>query len=282
DAHAILGRDVRQWVLAATPAQLYANASAQLLCCLQALAAWRALDLQQALPGEEIVLAGYSVGELASWGCAGLIAPADVLRLAIVRAEAMDRAAGSDTGMASVRGLARASMERLCRAHGCEIAIALSEDSVVVGGRREALASLVREALASGARRSTALPITVAAHTSLLAAASTELRARLCEVPLAGGLLAGVRLLSGIDGDTVLDRAAGLDRLAQQLSHTLDWHACLTACREAGVTRVLELGPGKALANMAREALPQARCRALEEFRSLDGVHTWLRADRQE
>jgi [acyl-carrier-protein] S-malonyltransferase len=197
-----------------------------------------------------------------------------------MRAQAMDRAAGSDTGLASVRALPRAALERLCRSHGCEIAIVLAEDSFIVGGRRDALALLAHEALASGAQRSAMLPIGVAAHTPLLAAASTEFQARLRAVPLAGSRTPGVRLLSGVDGDAVLHVEAGLDKLALQISHTVDWQACLTACREAGVTCVLELGPGRALANMAREALPQARCRALEEFRSLEGVRSWLHADR--
>ncbi len=70
--------------------------------------------------------------------------------------------------------------------------------------------------------------------------------------------------------------ADGLEKLALQISHTLDWAACLDACREYGADRVLELGPGHALATMARTALPDARVHALEEFRSIAGVIDWL------
>jgi [acyl-carrier-protein] S-malonyltransferase len=87
-----------------------------------------------------------------------------------------------------------------------------------------------------------------------------------------------VRLLSGVDADLVADLELGLDKLARQISQTLDWSACLTACQEAGATRVLELGPGKALASMARAAIPQARCRSLEDFKTLDGARAWLTA----
>jgi [acyl-carrier-protein] S-malonyltransferase len=118
--------------------------------------------------------------------------------------------------------------------------------------------------------------VAVAAHTASLAAASTAFRARLDSATVAPVLAPGLRLLSGVDGDAVLDVRLGLDKLARQISHTLDWQACLTACREAGVTRVLELGPGRGLANMAREALPDANCRALDEFRSLEGARSWL------
>jgi [acyl-carrier-protein] S-malonyltransferase len=278
-AAVILGEDPRQWVGAAAQTQLYANTSAQLLCCTQALAAWAALDLQRSVPGEELMIAGYSVGELAAWGCAGLIAPRDVLALAISRARAMDRAAGSDTGMAAIRGLPRPDLQLLCRTHGCEIAIVLSEDSFIVGGLHSALSALGREAMLSGAQRITPLPIGVAAHTSCLAAASVEFRAQLRAVPVGATLRPGVRLLCGLDGAAVRSIEAGLDQLAQEISHPLDWYACLTACREAGVTRVLELGPGRALASMSQTVLPQARCRSLDEFRTLDGVHAWLRAE---
>jgi [acyl-carrier-protein] S-malonyltransferase len=278
-AAAIAGHDLRQWVGTATPAQRHANPAAQLLCCTQALAAWAALDLQRARPDEDIVLAGYSVGELASWGCAGLIAAADVLQLALARARAMDTAAAADTALVSIRGLQRPALESLCRAHACEVAIVLSEESFIVGGRRESLAVLTRQALASGAQRSTALPIGVAAHTSLLAAASVEFRRQLGAIHSAVAPSPGIRLLSGLDGDVVGEVRSGLDKLAHQISHTLDWSACLTACREAGVTRVLELGPGRALAGMARDAIPQARCRSLEEFRSLEGILSWLHAE---
>jgi [acyl-carrier-protein] S-malonyltransferase len=281
-ATSVLGSDPRQWVQTATPSELFANESAQLLCCTQALAAWAALAVRHQTRDEELVIAGYSVGELASWGCAGLIQAQDLLHLAKSRAQAMSAAAGADSGLVAIRGLSRASLEALCRTQGCEIAIVLSEDHFIVGGRQSALAALREQALRAGAQRSTALPIAVAAHTSLLAAASSAFSEQLASIPIARRLAQGVRLLSGVDGDAVLNVNSGIEKLARQISHTLDWYACLTACREAGVTRVLELGPGRALASMAREALPQARCRALDEFKSLEGVRAWLQAERDD
>ena len=70
--------------------------------------------------------------------------------------------------------------------------------------------------------------------------------------------------------------AEGRGKLALQISRTIDWAACLEACREYGADRVLELGPGHALATMARTALPAARVHAVEEFLTLDGVTDWL------
>jgi [acyl-carrier-protein] S-malonyltransferase len=275
-ASGLLGGDPRQWVSTASQSQLYANQTAQLLCCTQALAAWAALDLSARVQIEEIVIAGYSVGDLAAWGCAGVLAASDVLRLSVSRAQAMDQAHAGDTGLATIRGLSRLALQSLCRAWQCEIAIMLGPDSFAVGGRRSQLQSLTAQALQMGAQRAVPLPIALASHTSLLRSASETFRTQLRATSRLRALPPGVRLLSGLDGDVVTDLAAGIEKLARQLSQMLNWSACLTACREAGATRVLELGPGKALATMARELMPETRCRSLEEFKSLDGVRAWL------
>jgi [acyl-carrier-protein] S-malonyltransferase len=272
----LLGSDPRQWIKTATPSQIYANQSAQLLTCTQALAAWAALDLRAQLPIEELVVAGYSVGELAAWGCAGLLTAADVLRLSVSRAQTMDRAAGSDRGLAAVRGLSRVALDPLCRACECEIAIVLAVDNYIVGGRQSPLQELCWRAMQLGAVRATPLPIAVASHTSLMSAATGIFGTQLRATSHAVEMPSGVRLLSGLDGDAVTSVEAGLEKLARQISQTVDWSACLRACLEAGVTRVLELGPGRALTNLAREAMPDARCRSLEDFRSIDGVREWL------
>ena len=43
-----------------------------------------------------------------------------------------------------------------------------------------------------------------------------------------------------------------------------------------GVDQVLDLGPGSALAEMASAAMPDARVRAVDQFRTLQGVRDWL------
>jgi [acyl-carrier-protein] S-malonyltransferase len=65
-------------------------------------------------------------------------------------------------------------------------------------------------------------------------------------------------------------------QLADAISHSLDWAACLDTVRESGARTILELGPGTALATMARAAIPDARIHSIDDFRSLEGVADWL------
>lgn len=272
---ALDGRDPRDLVRGADAATLHGNRVGQVLCCTRALAVWRVLDAAE--PGRRVVIAGYSVGEVAAWACAGLFDAETLMRLVVARARAMDEAMTEPGGLASVRGLRREALEAVCRPRDAHVAIVAGEDHFIVGGRRDALDRLCDEARAEGAGRASVIPVNVAAHTPLLGEASERFGAVLRELDLKERMPAGVRLLSGIDGATVFDVKAGLDKLARQVARTVDWAACLASCRAAGATAVIELGPGAALAGMASAAIPDARAHAVEEFRSIDGVRAWLR-----
>lgn len=268
------GVDPRDLVRAGGDA-LHGNRTGQILCCVAALAGWQALG---AAGSGRTIVAGYSIGDLAAWGVAGRFAPDDVLALAARRAEAMDAASGPGFGLAGIRGLGLATLETLAAQHGCHLAIRNAADSGVVGGARGALESLCRAATARGARRAVVLPVQTPSHTPLLAAATAVFRSCLDATPARRPSPGAPRLVSGLDGAVVFRTMDGLAKLATQISHGIDWAACLEACREYGADRVLELGPGHALATMARSALPEARVHALDEFRSLTGIRDWLSA----
>ena len=268
----VLGQDPRQFVREAAPADLFSDRSGQILCCTQALAARVALGA--AWPARAVI-AGYSIGELAAWGCAGAVDGPNTLRLAQHRAAAMDAAAPKDSGLAVIVGLLRPTLEPILARHAAFFAIVNEDDNFTVGGARAALLAVCQEAGARGAKRAFVLPVAVPSHTPLLREATEQFRAVLNEAsPRLPG--AGYRLLSGIDGGTVGDIETGIDKLARQISNTIDWAACLESCRSAGAVAALELGPGATLSHMASALLPDGRARSVEEFRSLTGLRTWL------
>jgi [acyl-carrier-protein] S-malonyltransferase len=271
-AGAALGADPRAFVREADEAAINANAAGQILCVTQALAAFAALG--EAL-GARKAIAGYSIGELAAWGCAGLYSPAAIIDLARQRALLMDAASGPDDGLAFVRGLPRERIDELCALFSCDVAIINPGHVFVIGGARPTLSALCEEALRSGAAKAGFLKVNVASHTSRLEEASGRFRVALAAqktLPRAGG----ARLFSGIDAAAVLNVEEGQKKLAAQISRAIDWAGCLEACVEAGADAFLELGPGAALAAMASGAYPNMPARSLEDFRSLEGARSWL------
>jgi [acyl-carrier-protein] S-malonyltransferase len=226
------------------------------------------------VPGRRVV-AGYSIGEVAAWGVAGCFGPADTLDIVARRAEAMDAATPRGDGMLFIRGLSRDAIDGLCKRHDAAIAIVEPGDAFILGGGRAALEVLADEAKAMNATRVVDVPVEVASHTRRLAGASVAFREILRHIPVRPPT-ADTRLLSGIDGAAVINVETGLDKLATQISQTVQWADCLQACMEAGATAFLELGPGRALSLMVAGAYPDVATRSLDEFRTLQGARAWL------
>jgi [acyl-carrier-protein] S-malonyltransferase len=253
-------------------AELFVNAVAQPLVCAAELATWAALRESLAPPR---VVAGYSLGELAAYGCAGALAPEEAVALASRRAALMDAAAPPGSGLLALRGLPIARVEALAVQAGAEVAIVNGPDHCVAGGELSALERL--EVLASRAGASTLqrLPVSVPAHTTLLAGAVAPFAAALQSSQLADPL---IPVLAGVSGGPVRSRVDAIAALSLQLARRLEWARCLATAAEMGCSVFLELGPGTALARMAAELVPGARARSAEEFRSLDGIARWAAA----
>jgi [acyl-carrier-protein] S-malonyltransferase len=266
------GRDPRELVKSGSP-ELHHDRAGQILCTLQALAATAALG--DALSGSAIV-AGYSVGELAGWGVVAWLDPVEILDLAAFRAEAMDAVSQPGDGLLSVRGLPRDIVEGMCGRHQAAVAIINPAEGYILGGGRDALEAIAAEATALNAKRVTVLPVEVASHTPCLSGASTVFRDRLSHVAPVASASGSIRLLSSIDSAPVVDFGEGLDKLAAQISRTVRWADCLQACIEGGARAFLELGPGSALSGMAAAAYPDIPARALDDFRTIQGVQAWL------
>jgi [acyl-carrier-protein] S-malonyltransferase len=252
------------------------NRPAQLLCTLQALAAHAAV--RDVLP-RRLCIAGYSVGELAAWGVAGALTGEETLDLAAARADAMTAAATATAGpqgMLFVRGLLLEQITSLCNTREAALAIANPGDAWVIGGRRDALDLIAGEATQLGAARVGMINVAVASHTRFMDTAATAFSHRLSSAHVAARLAPGIRLFSGIDGAAVFNTTDGAAKLARQISQTIHWEACLQACVEAGTTAFLELGPGRALTDMATGAHPGIPARSLDDFRDLSGARDWL------
>lgn len=204
-----------------------------------------------------------------------MIGPHDALDLADARARAMDAASSGDERMVFVRGLTRVQLAQLCDGRDAAIAIANPGDAFVVAGRHADVDAVADDATRAGALRVAPVCVRIASHTRRLAAAVPAFRATLAATRVRRPP-PGTRLFSGIDGASVLDVDTGLDKLARQIAEPVEWAACLAACVEAGATAFLELGPGRALAEMAGGAYPALPARSLADFRSVDGVTSWL------
>ena len=163
-------------------------------------------------------------------------------------------------------------MDRLCAGQRAWIAIAIGEEEFVIGGEEAALTKLGKDFSERGAKL-TPLKVGVASHTPLLSDAVQPFRALLEASTL---IAPATPVVAGIDATWVVRRETAIEKLALQLDRTIAWSDCLDVLYERGCRVFLELGPGRALARMTQARYADVDARAVDDFRSLDGVSSWL------
>lgn len=250
---------------------LFANRIAQPSIVAASLAMWTALA--DALPQPALV-AGYSIGELSAHAVAGALAPTAAVKLALERAALMDAcvANGAPQAMVALSAMPEGTAAPLMQRFGFHAAIVTGEDTLVAGGPAAQRDSLAEAAVAAGGRASV-LPVEVASHTPLLAGAVAPFAALLACQQWSAPLFP---VLSGISAEPVWNAGQATDKLSRQIAEPIRWMECMDACAEAGATVALELGPGAALSRMLQARHPAIACRSVTEFRSLDGIRSWL------
>ena len=252
---------------AATDDRLDSNAYAQPAVVASTVATWTVLAPRLPSP---TLFAGYSVGEVSAWACAGAWTVADAALVTTRRAQAMDAQGPAGCGMLAVRGLPREEIER-CGV-GLFVAIVNASDHVVLAGPDEAIAAALPLFVARGAwaRR---LDVRVPSHTPLMREAATRFAEGLRQISARD---VTPRVLRGIDGATCRRAKDATAALSRAICEPIRWDACLRALSEAGIGVALEIGPGRALAGLCAAACPDLVVRSVADFRSLRGVADWM------
>jgi [acyl-carrier-protein] S-malonyltransferase len=251
------------------PAWALCNANAQVLLTGLHLAAW--MPLSAALPPPAAV-AGYSVGELASFAAVGVFDARTALALAGTRARAMDCCARHlPGGLLAVSGMSPVQVERLCAHAGCAVAIDNGAHAVVLGGPCAALDSAERWAQAAGAK-CTRLKVSVSSHTPWMHGAADEFALTLSTLRLR----APRAPLFSNTGERITNGASAAHALARQIEQTVRWSTCMEHIRARQVGCVLEVGPGAALAHMWNQRFPEVPARSVDEFRSQAAIVDWV------
>jgi [acyl-carrier-protein] S-malonyltransferase len=247
--------------------RLFENAFAQPAMVAAALALWTTLSERLPAPA---LFAGYSVGEVSAWACAGGWSAVDAARVAAARADAMDRFSPPACGMLAVRGLP--ADEGAGWVDGLDVAIVNEADHVVLAGP-VALFDEAERLLGGRGAWTRRLDVHVPSHTPSMTRASEAFAAALRDLRCRD---VAARVLGGVDGVGRKRGVEATDLLARAVRETLRWDACMAAIRESGVRVALELGPGRSLANLCQANCPEVSVRSIADFRTVDGIVNWV------
>jgi len=257
------------WEGPAEELDLTVNAQPALLAA--SIAFLRALEERRAAAGRTPLApafaAGHSMGQYSALVAAGVISLADGIRLVRERGRLMQASGeGSPGAMAAIIGLpdeGLAALVAVGAAHGTfGVANRNSPGQVVVSGARPAVEAAAAAARSMGARRAFVLPVSVAAHSPLMAGAAAGMAAALADVEFR---TPRVPLLANADASPLTTAEACRAELVDHLTTGVDWIAAVAAMRAAGVTRFVEVGPGRVLSGLIRRITPEAEILPLDD-----------------
>ncbi|WP_072802380.1 ACP S-malonyltransferase [Rhodococcoides yunnanense] len=201
--------------------------------------------------GDDAIIAGHSVGELAAAAVAGVISSDEAVTLAAVRGAEMAKACALEpTGMSAVLGGDEAEVLARLDELGLEPANVNAAGQIVAAGLLTALAELAETPPAKARVR--ALPVAGAFHTRFMAPAQDAVAAAAAAITPSDPSRV---LLSNSDGRAVTSGADALAKLAAQVTKPVRWDLCTATLRESAVSAVVELPPAGTLIGIAKREL---------------------------
>lgn len=221
---------------------------------------------------EPAYAAGHSMGQYTALVAAGALSLADAVRLVRTRGQLMQSSgAGREGRMAAVIGLDEARLPDLVAQAGEHgvfgVANRNSPGQVVVSGERTAVEASLAIAKSLGAKRAIELPVSVAAHSPLMAEAAAGM----------AQVLAGITfrdpnppLLANADARPLTTADACRAELVNHLTTGVDWVGAIRAMRAAGITTFIEVGPGQVLTGLVKRIVDDAIVLALDDKAAAD------------
>jgi [acyl-carrier-protein] S-malonyltransferase len=232
-------------------------------------ARWRTIGIDAPAP---TFAAGHSMGQYSALVAAGALDLGDAVRLVRRRGQLMQASGtGREGRMAALIGLDDARIPELVErasAHGVfGVANRNSPGQVVVSGERAAVEASLPIAKELGAKRAIELPVSVAAHSPLMAEAAAGMADVLANITFHDPT---PPLLANADSRVITTAAGCRAELVDHLTTGVDWVGAVETMRANGVTTFIELGPGQVLTGLVRRIAPDATAIATDDKAAAD------------
>lgn len=208
-------------------------------------------------------VAGHSLGEFSALAAAGSLSFADGLTLVRRRGKLMKLAGEREPGaMAAILGLETAVVHQLCTQASDETSrvVQLANDNcpgqIVISGDKEALVRAMALAQEAGARKVVQLPITIAAHSPLMASVAAEFAQAVDETPVQPPQMP---VIGNVTAQPLTTPEAIRTEMKAQLTSPVAWTDSVNYMARQGVDTFVEVGAGDVLLGLVKRINRQAQ-----------------------
>jgi len=216
-------------------------------------------------------VAGHSLGEYSALVCSGALTLTDAVKTVRARGTFMQEAVPVGTGtMAAMLGVERDVLEEICRdaAEGDVVSPANfnSPGQIVIAGSVSAVARAIEIAKSRGFRKAMLLPVSAPFHCALMQPAADRLAVVLNAInynDMIHPVVSNVEATANSDKDRISEL------LVSQVCAPVLWEQSVIAMAALGVTKFIEIGPGKVLSGLVKRITKEVATTNVEDITTL-------------
>ena len=276
EADQTLGFSLRQLCFFGPEADLQLTENTQPAILALSVAALRVLQSESGV--KPAYVAGHSLGEYSALVCVGALSFSDALRVVRERGRLMQAAVPSGKGaMAVIIGLDMAAVSSICqKAEEGEVVAPANYNGggqIVIAGSKAAVARAMVLAKSDGAKRVLELPVSAPFHCPLMKPAAEGLKRVLDNVTIHPF---SVGVISNVDAEVNLDPARVKPTLAEQAMRPVRWEESVHKLESLGVSKMLEVGPGRVLKGLVKRISPKIEVDTFEAPQDLARLRNYI------
>ena len=242
------------------------------------IAGWRAIEATMGEAPPARFVAGHSLGEYSALVAAGVLSFADALRLVRLRGKLMGEAdETAPGGMAAILALDAATVDAVCAEARAltggvvQVANYNSPGQVVISGDDASLAQALDLAKTRGARKSMRLPISIAAHSPLMAPAAVEMSRAIMATALKPPR---VPVVSNITAQPLTSVDEIRRELVGQLTAGVRWEDSVRMMAAEGVDLFIEIGAGSVLTGLVKRIVKDVGALSVSDAAGIEQMRT--------
>ena len=228
------------------------------------------------------IVGGHSLGEYSALVAAGVLDFKDAVYVVHKRGEYMQEAVPFGEGaMAAILALPREEVVRICGEVNDTVGSVQAVNfncpgQIVIAGATKAVEVAAEKMKEAGAKRAVMLPVSAPFHSRLMEPAAKRLQEELDKIEVKD---AQIPVVANITGEILKDGATIKAALVKQAAAPVLWEDCVATMVDFGVTRFVEVGPGKVLTGFTKKINKAMELANVEDEASLAAAIAFLQGE---
>ena len=274
-----LGYSISQLCFEGPDTELVKTANTQPAILTASVACYEVLKEKGFTPD---IVGGHSLGEYSALVAAGVLDFKDAVYVVHKRGEYMQEAVPLGEGaMAAILALSREEVVCICAEVNDTVGSVQAVNfncpgQIVIAGATKAVEVAAEKMKEAGAKRAVMLPVSAPFHSRLMEPAAKRLQEELNKIEVKN---AQIPVVANITGEILTDGATIKAALVKQAAAPVLWEDCVATMVDFGVTRFVEVGPGKVLTGFTKKINKAMELANVEDESSLASAIAFLQGE---